>query len=464
MAPLRVYMANISTNPLDAIDTDTDSKHSSMPSLVTRSDTDEIDMEISSDSSSEFEEGEVVEQPPIPTTNQWPPHDENNPYAPWAPPLPKPVPEIYFPTFAPSDFPYTPANQQSISQFLILYTQENVQNMGRSKLRRSQYPTTICDIRLPLPIDVPFRGATSNWEDKTQYREIMDIVKHRNIGPEFIFIMIWTTTRIVVYPILYCACHNLTPRHALYLQNICEPILTVRTFSQTCFWTWDVQHLLEAILEINTTNWVKIVKAHPECISVLEVFRICNTRTPIPVQVYNPVFWGAHIKLGTEGDWLFGTASNQDKLLKFPTVPVSPPLPPSSFGDILIRGFISHTIATAHAIAQAIMQPVSAPPIPHSPTQSFHGTSPFGNDDHAKVDPWVVAQNDLRNTTTDNEGAEPVQSPATLHHPLNPVPRTIATNTYIGNISIISHDPDADTGLCPSTMIDLQSPSPLDLT
>ncbi|KAJ8073683.1 hypothetical protein PM082_011961 [Marasmius tenuissimus] len=311
MAPLRVYMANISTNPLDAIDTDTDSEHSSMPSLVTLSETDEIDMEISSDSSSEFEEGEVVEQPPIPTTSQWPPHDVNDPYAPWAPPLPESVPDIYFPTFAPSNFPYTPANQQSISQFLILYTQENVRNMGRSKLRRSQYPTTICDIRLPLPIDVPFRGATSNWEDETRYREIMDIVKRRNISPEFIFIMIWTTTRVVVYPILHRACHNLTPRHALYLQNICEPILTVRAFSQTRFWTWDVQHLSEAILEINTTNWVKIVEAHPECVSVLEVFRIRNTRTPIPVQVYNPVFWGAHIKLGTEGDWLFGTASNQ---------------------------------------------------------------------------------------------------------------------------------------------------------
>ncbi|KAJ8093240.1 hypothetical protein PM082_020726 [Marasmius tenuissimus] len=126
MAPLRVYMANISTNPLDAIDTNTDSEHSSMPSLVTLPDTDEIYMEISSDSSSEFEEGEVVEQPPIPTTSQWSLHDDNNPYAPWAPPLPESVPDIYFPTFAPSDFPYTPANQQSISQFLILYTQENV--------------------------------------------------------------------------------------------------------------------------------------------------------------------------------------------------------------------------------------------------------------------------------------------------------------------------------------------------
>ncbi|KAJ8093241.1 hypothetical protein PM082_020727 [Marasmius tenuissimus] len=136
--------------------------------------------------------------------------------------------------------------------------------MGKSELRRSQYPTTICDIRLPLPIDVPFRGATSNWEDGTRYREIMDIVKRRNIGPEFIFIIIQTTTRVVVYPILHCACHNLTPRHALYLQNIREPILTVCTFSQTRFWTWDVQHLSEAILEINTTNWVKIVEAHPE--------------------------------------------------------------------------------------------------------------------------------------------------------------------------------------------------------
>ncbi|KAJ8073615.1 hypothetical protein PM082_011893 [Marasmius tenuissimus] len=119
-------MANISTNPLNALDTNTDSKHYSMPSLVTLTDTDEIDMEISSDSSSEFEEGEVVEQPPIPMTSQWPPHDKNNPYASWAPPLPEPIPEIYFPTFAPSDFPYTLANKQSISQFLILYTPENV--------------------------------------------------------------------------------------------------------------------------------------------------------------------------------------------------------------------------------------------------------------------------------------------------------------------------------------------------
>ncbi|KAJ8078338.1 hypothetical protein PM082_000545 [Marasmius tenuissimus] len=149
-------------------------------------------------------------------------------------------------------------------------------------------------------------------------------------------------------------------------------------------------------------------------------------------------------------------SASQAQTAEVPNRSDSPPLPLPL--DIDLGVFISH------AITQAIMRPVSAPPIPHSPARSFRGTSPFSNNDNAEVDPWVVAQNDPRNTTTDNEGAEPVQSPATLHRPLNPVPHTIATNTYIGNISIISHDPDADTGLCPSTVIDLRSPSPLDLT
>ncbi|KAL0058109.1 hypothetical protein AAF712_015231, partial [Marasmius tenuissimus] len=160
MAPLQVYMANISTNPLNAIDTDTNSEHSSMPSLVTLSDTDEIDMEISSDSSSKFEEGEVVEQPPV----------------------------------------------------------------------------------LPQRVD-----------------------------------------------------------------------------------------------------------------------------------------------------------ASQAQTAEVPNRSDSPPLPPPS--DIDPGVFISHAIATAHAIAQAIMRPVSAPPIPNSPARSFRGTSPFGNNDNAEVDPWVVAQNDPRNTT-----------------------------------------------------------------
>ncbi|KAJ8074251.1 hypothetical protein PM082_012561 [Marasmius tenuissimus] len=146
-------------------------------------------------------------------------------------------------------------------------------------------------------------------------------------------------------------------------------------------------------------------------------------------------------------------SASQEQTAEVPNCSDSPPLPPPS--DIDPGVFISHAIATAHAIAQAIMRPVSAPPIPHSPAQSFRGTSPFGNNDNAEVDPWVVTQNDPRNTTTDNEGAEPVQSPATLNRPLNLVPCTIATNTYIGNISIISHNPDADTGLRPSTVIDL---------
>ncbi|KAJ8093242.1 hypothetical protein PM082_020728 [Marasmius tenuissimus] len=85
-------------------------------------------------------------------------------------------------------------------------------------------------------------------------------------------------------------------------------------------------------------------------------------------------------------------SASQAQTAEVPNRSDLPPLSPPS--DIDPGVFISHAIATAHAIAQAIMRPVSAPPIPCSPTRSFRGASPLGNNANAEVDPWVVAQND----------------------------------------------------------------------
>ncbi|KAJ8095539.1 hypothetical protein PM082_023066 [Marasmius tenuissimus] len=283
-----------------------------------------------------IEEGQNVEEEPTDVNIQneeWPPHNAFVEYDPWATRLlPRDDPD-QISKFMPENYnsdnkpTLNPTNRKIQWRFLENYLWDTKGVTDEIRIPQP-HPEIFNGVRLAPPKAPRFYDIEDTWRNDDRKRDVMAntrkyMIKKQSDHKLWIWILIRTTNRIVMYPIQRDAVHNLTPRHALFELDLHEPILHVESvedqgfFSDHNYRSWNVQHLSRVITDINNQNWISTVYDYIDIYggvknqrkTILQVFRKLKylREENLPINVLNPIFWGSLVKLELEGKWLDGT-------------------------------------------------------------------------------------------------------------------------------------------------------------